>query len=1007
MNTICRDIFKAVHEEKWLSIEYRNGKEEVTKYWIGIISIDPKEKVMQVEGLHLSQYTTKKLKIFIDSILSSVVIDGSYFEMGAALKEDIQNNPLKYQAVFYNVANLKILNYLADCNRLDSTPYRTDYALISRFDGDCVRAGKYDLSPEQFAEIVTHFQYGAQKSSLNKRIRQLALNVLSVNTKEGLYVLAYRVLRLDVKQRTLRQEDEITVCTEFTIDGNKQSIRKFLDAEDYELLEDFEKNAEVIKDRITQCNRQIRGVDDMPYMLAIGRDIILDLHEEYGAIHRMFEQDKVTVPIQAFFGNLLKQNSARKKDYPIALLNKQINLDQLLAIHNGMKYPLAYIQGPPGTGKTNTIVNTIVTAFFNEKTVLFSSYNNHPIDGVCEKLQNISYRKWGTIPFPIIRLGNDEKVLEALNYIRSLYEQTKDITVFDSTLDRNREDKKQRTRQLTELLHRHEEKLELQEKEEAIKKLLDSNHHLTFHTQVEGVQLAKVQQELNNIGNITDEEALKLVLEDEEEFKKYLYFTSAKYIQRLKEAKNKDLLDIVYMEAQDDEAKQKKVQCFNEYLKKEENIKKFQRIFPVVATTSISAHKIGEPGTYFDMVIMDEASQGNIAVSLVPIIRGRSLMLVGDPQQLSPVILLNPSDNAKLRKMYEVTEEYDYIKNSIYKAFLACDSVSGEILLSHHYRCNKRIISFNNKKYYNNKLVIASNSKEEQPLLFMDIEDNTAIQKNTAPREAEEILRFASLNKDKNIGVITPFTNQKDLINNVLERNKVENVTCGTVHAFQGDEKDVILFSLALTDQTGTGTYGWLKNNKELINVATSRAKDRLIILSSKKELDRLHTDEQDDLYELVQYVQTNGASQVTPRVSASRALGIKPYSTETESAFLTTLNHALDNVLNTNNKCIVRREVGIAHVFTDHTAQYNDLFYTGRFDFVVYERDYFKNEVPILAIELDGREHMEDSLVRERDRKKEAICREHGFELIRVENSYARRYHHIKEILIRYFGGR
>ena len=80
-------------------------------------------------------------------------------------------------------------------------------------------------------------------------------------------------------------------------------------------------------------------------------------------------------------------------------------------------------------------------------------------------------------------------------------------------------------------------------------------------------------------------------------------------------------------------------------------MKKFQRIFPIIATTSISAHKIGKPGTYFDMVIMDEASQGNIAMSLVPIIRGRSLMLVGDPQQLSPVILLNQTDNEKLKKM--------------------------------------------------------------------------------------------------------------------------------------------------------------------------------------------------------------------------------------------------------------------------------------------------------------------------------------------------------------------
>ena len=52
-------------------------------------------------------------------------------------------------------------------------------------------------------------------------------------------------------------------------------------------------------------------------------------------------------------------------------------------------------------------------------------------------------------------------------------------------------------------------------------------------------------------------------------------------------------------------------------------------------------------------------------------------------------------------------------------------------------------------------------------------------------------------------------------------------------------------------------------------------------------------------------------------------------------------------------------------------------------------------------------KEHRDDPAVQARDRKKEAICREHGFELIRVENSYARRYHYIKDILIRYFGGR
>lgn len=45
-----------------------------------------------------------------------------------------------------------------------------------------------------------------------------------------------------------------------------------------------------------------------------------------------------------------------------------------------------------------------------------------------------------------------------------------------------------------------------------------------------------------------------------------------------------------------------------------------------------------------------------------------------------------------------------------------------------------------------------------------------------------------------------------------------------------------------------------------------------------------------------------------------------------------------------------------------------------------------------------------EDAVVKERDRKKNAICKAHNMEIILVENSYARRYNHIKGILMDYF---
>ncbi|MFW5675981.1 MAG: AAA domain-containing protein [Acetivibrio ethanolgignens] len=1008
MDTIFRDIFRAIHEGKWMSIEYCNKENQNTRYWIGIRNLDVRNRTLAVDGLHLSQYTVTNLdKIKIDAILSSRIIEGSYCPVNEALVEDIYLNPHKYRSLFDNTANLKILNYLEMCNRMDTTPYISDFDLVRYLDREQVQGEFYQLSKEQFQTIVKSFQYqteGDGRSDRGLRIRQLAINVLSVHTPKGLYVLAYRKLNLDVKQCVLKSDEEITICTEFTIDGVKQSIRRFLDADEYELLHDFKVNEEKIKDCIMRhMPQQSSNVDDMPYIIGLGMDIPLDLHKEYEAIIKMYQEGKVPVPVKAFFGDLLER-PRRTASYPIALVNQKINMDQLLAIHNAMKYPVAYIQGPPGTGKTNTIINTIVTAFFNERTILFASYNNHPINGVYEKLSQMKY-KGKIIPFPVLRLGNHEKVKEALVTIQRLYESVKKVQVFESTLDRNKDDRKKRARCLSELLKRYEELLDLKEREETIDRLLDyekkntaSLQMIPFEADLVGRQRKQISKKLEATGEVPEEEALSLLDDDTEELKKYLYYTSARYIQKIDNPRNSDLKKIIEMEDEE-----KRAEAFSNYLGKKDNIAKLQKIFPVIATTCISAHRLGEAKPMFDMVIMDEASQCNTAVSLVPIVRGESLMLVGDPQQLNPVILLDEMTNERLKKRYGVSEEYDYRKNSIYKTYLACDAVSDEILLHNHYRCHKSIIGFNNRKYYNSQLIIRSESKEERPLLYVDVAETTTNYKNTAPAEVREIVNYAVHNRDKSIGVITPFVNQKKMIEEELKRAGVTGVTCGTVHAFQGDEKDVVLFSTAITDQTQAGTYEWLKNNKELINVATSRAKDKLILLSSTKNLERLHQgDGNDDLYELARYVRSNGNSVVTPKRVNSRALGVKPFSSATEEAFLQNLNHALENIWMTQSKYVVRKEVAISHVFY-RNENYSDLFYNGRFDFVVYEKQ-GKEEIPILAIELDGKEHFDNEIVKSRDKKKNAICKAHNLQIIRVENSYARRYNHIKEILINYF---
>lgn len=1008
MNAVLRDIFRVIHEGKWLSIEYRNRENRSTKYWIGIRNLDVRNRTLAVEGFHLRQYTVESFdRIKIDSIQTAKIIEGSFYPVNKTLVEDIYLNPHKYNSIFDNTANLKILNYLEMCNRLDSVPYRSDFNLVRYLDNDRIKGDFYQLTPKQFQGIVKIFQSQTKNKKYadgRLQIRQLAMNVLSIHLPKGLYVLAYRKLNLDIKQRALKPDDEITICTEFTIDGTKQSIRRFLDGDEYELLADFETNQEKIKDCITRhMPRYGSNVDDMPYIIGLETDIALDLHTEYQAIIKMYQEGKVSVPIKAFFGDLLERPKKRTA-YPITLINHRINMDQLLAIHNAMKYPVAYIQGPPGTGKTNTIINTIVTAFFNERTVLFVSYNNHPINGVYEKLSTLKFRD-KTIPFPVLRLGNNEKVKEALATIKRLYESVQNIQVFEKTLDRNKDDRKKRAKRLSEMLKRYEDLLDLKERKETIERVLDyeekkrtSFQMMSFEEDLRNRQQEQINNKIKSTGEVSEEEAISLLEQDVEKLKEYLYYTSAGYIKKIGTSRYSELKEILEMEEEE-----KQLNAFTKYLGQKENIIKLQKIFPIIITTCISAHRIGTPEPMFDMVIMDEASQCNIAVSLVPIVRGESLMLVGDPQQLNPVILLDEMTNEKLKKRYTVSEEYDYCKNSIYKTYLSCDAVSDETLLHNHYRCHKSIIGFNNRKYYNSRLNILSESKEKQPLVYMDIQESFSDYKNTAPAEAYEIAKYAALNRNKNIGVITPFVNQRKLIEEELARAKVKNVTCGTVHAFQGDEKDVILFSTAITERTQASTYEWLKNNKELINVATSRAKDKLIILSSKKNLERLHQKKgDDDLYELAQYVWSNGTAEVTPKQVSSRALGVKPFSSTTEEAFLQNLTHALENIWLTQSRYTIHKEVAIAHVFRNN-ERYNDLFYNGRFDFVVYEKQGMQ-EIPILAIELDGKEHFENEVVINRDKKKNAICKEHNLQLIRVENSYARRYNHIKEILINYF---
>lgn len=77
MNTISKDIFRSIHEGKWLYVEYQNSDDEKTKYWISINNINIEKKSLEVTGLHLGNFTTKNLFMFVDKILATQIMDGT------------------------------------------------------------------------------------------------------------------------------------------------------------------------------------------------------------------------------------------------------------------------------------------------------------------------------------------------------------------------------------------------------------------------------------------------------------------------------------------------------------------------------------------------------------------------------------------------------------------------------------------------------------------------------------------------------------------------------------------------------------------------------------------------------------------------------------------------------------------------------------------------------------------------------------------------------------------
>ena len=1012
-----RDLLKAIYNNYWCKIQYKNINNQETKYMIGINFIDINNKRLRCDIFNISKDTEViDGYIYYENILNLEICEDTYHKSTIELIEFIEKNKdeLSYFKTNYNKNDF--LDYYIDCFKLDTIPYISKYGLIPGIDNDVLMENEcFLLNQEQFKLLSLESFYKKEgnknkiESKLNRIEKNLVINELSIrNNDNTIYVLAYRNVRLDIINKCLVPDKTICINKEFYYDSNqkevknKESIFKYIPEDEYGLLDEFKKNKALIIKVIREYNNtknttykaEIK-IDSNPFFIILEKNYSIDIESEFTKIKKIINSDYVPLPLRTFFEDS-ESKLSRRNNYPLFTVDNKFNIDQINAISIGMKSPVSYIQGPPGTGKTQTLLNAILTSLINNKTVLVTSNNNVPMDGVYEDICNLKYNDKEKLLFPAIRLGSITNCEKAVLAIRRLYEIAKDKKIFEESLDNYKKKQKESTKELVSLLDKHERYVSLNDRLNSLRILQDKCQNEWFKETTIAIQINTLEKELKEIGMVNMDRFESLMYSDYNSLFKSIHFEAAKRFQKLSKERYRDLYNII-KDANEKNKRDKAIEL-RRFLQIPSNLDLFKEIFPIIITTNLSCTYLGDGSDQFDIVMMDEAGQCNVSNALIPISKGKQVMLVGDPQQLKPVVVLDKNINKKLKDKYSIPDEYDYVENSIYSTFTKVDVKNVETLLSYHYRCDKKIISFSNKKYYNNKLIIKSKSIDPKPLIFVDTnesDNNTGEIKNVSEIEALYILDYIKDHPNESIGIITPFVKQKECIEYYLNNQLNNNISIGTVHAFQGDQKDVIIFSTAITNKTHKESYNWLKNNKELINVAVSRAKNKLILLANKRAVEEL-SEKNDDIYELMKYVEAEGNSIVTNVSPESFALGTRHISTESEKDLGMTISQIL-SVINTNS--FIKEEVSVASIL-NNDGDVSKLFYQGRFDLVLFEKA-FSGEKPILAIELNGPEHYSDDDVIKRDLEKKRICNIHNLKLLTIPRDCARDYDMIKKTLV------
>ncbi len=173
------------------------------------------------------------------------------------------------------------------------------------------------------------------------------------------------------------------------------------------------------------------------------------------------------------------------------------------------------------------------------------------------------------------------------------------------------------------------------------------------------------------------------------------------------------------------------------------------------------------------------------------------------------------------------------------------------MVLRDHHRSHADIISFSNSFFYGGRLRVATDYRrlrrpDGPAIQWVNVAGNAvrpptggAVNQTEAAAVVEELRRIAIAQRfSGEMGVVTPFRAQANLIEELVARDDAlapvlatRNFICETAHKFQGDERDLIVFSPVVSRGIPVGATGFLKSQGNIFNVGITRARGALIIV--------------------------------------------------------------------------------------------------------------------------------------------------------------------------------